>query len=308
MTAARLLITRTHPDAQLPSYQTHGAAGMDLASVEEVVISPGYWELVDTGLEIAIPPGYEGQVRPRSGLAYKHGLTVLNAPGTIDSDYRGPVKVMLVNHDTEPFTVRVGDRIAQLVIAAVAQVHIVETAALGDTERGRKGFGSTGVATPPPPVDRSAAVLTTTGKAPEDERYRELKDNGQQQDYLVLSAEERAKGFVRPYRNTYRHVGCPPPKYPLRDLTPEEQQQHNGRGYVAYEEYPPEAGPVVGRFWTRQQLHGCGGNTTMGSALAETFARDPEFYGGTFCSCCGKHYPVGAEGEFVWLDGTRVGT
>lgn len=117
---------------------------MDLHAVEPMTLAPGAAVAVDTGLALAIPRGFEGQVRPRSGLAIKHSVTVVNAPGTVDSDYRGPVKVLLINHGREPFAINVGDRIAQLVIAPVIQAELVEVDALSDTERGSGGFGSTG--------------------------------------------------------------------------------------------------------------------------------------------------------------------
>jgi dUTP pyrophosphatase len=130
----------------LPAYQSEGAAGFDLraALAENVVIEPLGRALVPTGLVFQIPHGYEGQVRPRSGLAVKSGITVLNAPGTIDADYRGEVMVALVNLGSDPFTVTHGMRIAQLVIAAVARVCPVETDAVDKTRRGSGGFGSTG--------------------------------------------------------------------------------------------------------------------------------------------------------------------
>lgn len=133
-------------DVELPEYQSERAAGMDLrAAVKEpVTIVPGHRALIPTGLVMAIPAGYEGQVRPRSGLALKHGVTVLNSPGTIDSDYRGEVKVLLVNHGEEPFVVKRGERIAQLVIASVVQVPLHVVAELDETERGEGGYGSTG--------------------------------------------------------------------------------------------------------------------------------------------------------------------
>ena len=128
----------------LPRYATAGAAGMDVLSAENVTIAPGARHAVATGLSVAIPPGYEIQVRPRSGLAFKHGIGVPNTPGTIDSDYRGELKVILINHGAEPFEVRRGDRIAQLVLAPVTLAEWDEVAELGDTERGAGGFGSTG--------------------------------------------------------------------------------------------------------------------------------------------------------------------
>jgi len=130
----------------LPRYMTPDAAGMDLrADLEaEIVLGPSERRLVPTGLAVAIPPGFEGQVRPRSGLAVRDGLTVLNAPGTIDADYRGEVKVILINHGPEDFIVRRGERIAQLLISPVAQVVWRETETLDATARGEGGFGSTG--------------------------------------------------------------------------------------------------------------------------------------------------------------------
>ena len=132
----------------LPAYETGGSAGMDLraALAEEapLTLDPGARALVPTGLRIALEPGYEAQVRPRSGLALKHGLTCLNAPGTIDSDYRGEVGVILINHGQEPFVIRRGERIAQLVIARHEQATLVEVEALDETARGTGGFGSTG--------------------------------------------------------------------------------------------------------------------------------------------------------------------
>ncbi|PLK23799.1 dUTP diphosphatase [Porphyrobacter sp. TH134] len=128
----------------LPAYATAGAAGMDVVSAEDVTIAPGARHAVATGLAMAIPEGYEIQVRPRSGLALKHGITVPNTPGTIDSDYRGELKVILINLGTEPFAVARGDRVAQLVLAPVVQAAWDEVAELDATERGAGGFGSTG--------------------------------------------------------------------------------------------------------------------------------------------------------------------
>ena len=132
----------------LPAYETSASAGMDLRAAvpvdAPVTLDPGNRALVDTGLKIALPKGYEGQVRPRSGLAHRHGVTVLNSPGTIDADYRGEVKVLLVNHGREPFAVERGMRIAQLVVAQHARVEWVRREALDETVRGPGGFGSTG--------------------------------------------------------------------------------------------------------------------------------------------------------------------
>jgi dUTP pyrophosphatase len=142
--AKDLPIKRLRPEAVLPSYMTDGAAGLDLAAAESVTLAPGRRALVATGLAIAVPAGHEAQVRPRSGLAVKHGITCLNSPGTIDSDYRGELKVLLVNHGDEPFVVTPGMRIAQLVVAPVTRATIVEVTDLPETARGEGGFGSTG--------------------------------------------------------------------------------------------------------------------------------------------------------------------
>jgi dUTP pyrophosphatase len=128
----------------LPAYATTGAAGMDVVAAEDVMIAPGARHAVATGLAVAIPEGYEIQVRPRSGLALKHGITVPNTPGTIDSDYRGELKVILINLGAEPFTIARGDRVAQLVLAPVVQAAWDEVEELDATERGAGGFGSTG--------------------------------------------------------------------------------------------------------------------------------------------------------------------
>lgn len=128
----------------LPRYATPGAAGMDVVSAEDVILAPGARHAVATGLAMAIPQGFELQVRPRSGLALKHGITVPNTPGTIDSDYRGELKVILINHGDEPFAITRGDRVAQLVLAPVIQGRWEEVEQLDDTVRGSGGFGSTG--------------------------------------------------------------------------------------------------------------------------------------------------------------------
>ncbi|HMO69514.1 MAG TPA: dUTP diphosphatase [Novosphingobium sp.] len=135
------------PHAQgldLPAYATEGAAGMDVLAAEDVTLAPGARHAVATGLALAIPPGFEIQVRPRSGLALKHGISVPNTPGTIDSDYRGELKVILINHGHHPFEVRRGDRIAQLVLAPVTRAAWLEVEELDETARGEGGFGSTG--------------------------------------------------------------------------------------------------------------------------------------------------------------------
>ena len=133
-----------HADLALPSYATEGAAGMDLRSSQSLTIKPHARALVSTGLAIALPHGFEAQVRPRSGLAVKHGVTVLNAPGTIDCDYRGEIKVPLINHGEEDFVITRGDRIAQMVIAPAPQMQLEEVSALDETLRGAGGFGSSG--------------------------------------------------------------------------------------------------------------------------------------------------------------------
>ena len=128
----------------LPSYASDGAAGLDVVAAEDLMLAPGARHAVATGFAIAIPPGYEVQVRPRSGLALKHGITCLNTPGTVDCDYRGEVKVILANLGTEPFEVKRGERIAQLVPAPVLRAEFAEVASLDETHRGAGGFGSTG--------------------------------------------------------------------------------------------------------------------------------------------------------------------
>ena len=140
-----LKFKRIHPEATLPAYAHEGDAGMDVRSVEELEILPGARALVHTGLVMMLPPGWEAQVRPRSGLALKHGVTVLNTPGTIDAGYRGEVGVILANFGSEPFRVGKGDKVAQIVVAPVVRAGIVEAAEVDDTERGAGGFGSTGV-------------------------------------------------------------------------------------------------------------------------------------------------------------------
>jgi hypothetical protein len=158
-----------------------------------------------------------------------------------------------------------------------------------------------------PAVDRSQICLTDGEPVTED--HRELKDNGQQKGYVVLTDVERKKGFVRPVRKSYKHVGLAQPANPLRDLTEEEKERFQRFNYAKYEQYPSDS-TVVGKYWTTDELakigNGCQTITTMGHALAETYARDPKFYGGTFCVGCGKHFPVD---EFVW-EGTneRVGS
>ena len=140
-----LRFRKIHPDAVLPSYAHPSDAGMDVRSVEDLTLAPGKRALVHTGLVMLLPPQYEAQVRPRSGLALKNGVTVLNSPGTIDSGYRGEVGVILINLGDVDFTVRKGDKVAQLVIAPVTQPDVVEVSEIDETDRGAGGFGSTGV-------------------------------------------------------------------------------------------------------------------------------------------------------------------
>lgn len=148
MESVRVAIERLSgsEDLPLPRYMTVHAAGMDIvAAVEaQIVIAPGERALVPTGIAIALPEGYEAQIRPRSGLALKNGVTLVNTPGTIDSDYRGEIRIILINHGTEPFVVRRGDRIAQMVVAPFSRVIWDFTLGLSDTARGSGGFGHTG--------------------------------------------------------------------------------------------------------------------------------------------------------------------
>lgn len=145
MQETEVLFKRLHPDAVIPQYMTQGAAGLDLTTVyEETPLSPGHFRLFATGLAVRIPAGHEGQIRPRSGLAWRDGVTVLNAPGTIDADYCGEVSVLLINHGPLKVWIKKGQRIAQLVIAPVARVRAVERDFICDTGRGTGGFGSTG--------------------------------------------------------------------------------------------------------------------------------------------------------------------
>lgn len=146
MTQVQVTVRRLRDDAVLPRYMTPHAAGLDLHAVleEGLNMQPGERALVPTGIAIALPDGYEAQVRPRSGLALRHGITLLNSPGTIDPDYRGEVGVVLVNLGQEPFTVKNGERIAQLVIAPFVRATLQEVEELGETARGEGGFGHTG--------------------------------------------------------------------------------------------------------------------------------------------------------------------
>lgn len=157
-------------------------------------------------------------------------------------------------------------------------------------------------------------MKTLTDGSPVTPDHSEIDPRtGMQKGYVVLSEEERAKGFVRPVRYSYVHIGPPGPKYPLRDLTAEEQGRYSRFGYVKVEDYPDSEWPAVGRFWTQADLdsagNGCGEVTTMAKPIAETYARNPGFYGMTYCAGCRTHLLVGENGEFVW-EGTdeRVGT
>lgn len=131
-------------DLPLPAYQTSHAAGMDIVAAEECLLAPGERRLVSTGLVLEIPDGFEAQVRPRSGLAVKYGVTLLNTPGTIDADYRGEIRVLMINLGASPFSVARGDRIAQMVFAPVTTAQLALVTTVGETERGAGGFGSTG--------------------------------------------------------------------------------------------------------------------------------------------------------------------
>lgn len=144
MIEVKLMLLPHGQGLELPAYATSGAAGLDLRAAEAVVLKPSARYLMPTGIAIALPLGHEAQVRPRSGLAVKHGVTVLNAPGTIDEDYRGEIKVPLINHGTDDFIIKRGDRIAQLIIARVSKARLVEVSTLDETPRGAGGFGSSG--------------------------------------------------------------------------------------------------------------------------------------------------------------------
>lgn len=141
----QLKIEFVHADAKLPVQARAGDAGMDLFSIVEVTLDPGERALIGTGIKIELPDGFEAQVRPRSGLALKHGVTVLNSPGTVDAGYRGEVGIILINHGSEPFTVEKGMRIAQMVIQRVPNVELVQVKSVSDSERGEQGFGSSGL-------------------------------------------------------------------------------------------------------------------------------------------------------------------
>jgi dUTP pyrophosphatase len=145
-----LLVRRLHPDAAIPAAAYDGDAGLDLASVEEAELAPGERRTIATGIAVAIPPGHAGFVQPRSGLASRHGITVVNSPGLIDSGYRGEIRVVVLNTDSaETFRIEPGDRIAQLVVLALPELRILVTDELPDSERAHRGFGSSAVGTPP---------------------------------------------------------------------------------------------------------------------------------------------------------------
>jgi dUTP pyrophosphatase len=134
-------------DLPLPAYETDGSSGLDIRALvdEPVILEPGDIRLIPTGFSVSIPPGYEGQIRPRSGLALKHGIGMVNSPGTIDSDYRGEIGIVIINWSDRPFTIRRGDRIAQMVITRVCRAEIFEVEDLSTTERGKGGFGHSGM-------------------------------------------------------------------------------------------------------------------------------------------------------------------
>jgi len=145
MFKAKIKFVKLHKDAHIPVFQHKSDAGMDLYAVENDVLEPAEFKIIKTGLQMSLPFGYEAQVRPRSGLAAKKGVTVLNTPGTIDADYRGEVGVILINHGKEPFKIEKGDRIAQMVINKLTRFKVKEVISLDKTKRGDGGFGSTGV-------------------------------------------------------------------------------------------------------------------------------------------------------------------
>jgi dUTP pyrophosphatase len=140
-----LKVKKLNSLAKIPQYKTEGSSGFDLSSVDEVLLKKGSRVLVKTGLSFEIPENFEIQIRPRSGLALKHGITVLNSPGTIDSDYRGELQIILINHSEEDFQISIGDRIAQGILAKVEKMEIVEVSEVNETQRSSGGFGSTGI-------------------------------------------------------------------------------------------------------------------------------------------------------------------
>jgi hypothetical protein len=237
--------------------------------------------------------------------------------GTLEIGTNGEGEVVVVHSDLKPdengvghivFSVEQAHNFARL-LSGKAHEAYEELAAKREAERLKNV----------PPVDRSAQVLASGAPVPEDRSHTQLRDDGQQKGYVVLTVEERAKGFVRPYRDAYKHIGPPGPQFSVRDLTEEERQRYSDYGYVKFESYPEsyKGSNTVGRFWTQEQLNkrgmGCGRITIMSRAIAETYARDPYFYQGTFCSTCRDHFPIGEDGEFVWYemngtDGPKVGT
>ena len=142
----KIMVKKLHPEVKIPQYMTEFAAGMDICAFldDAVTIEPGQRCLIPTGLAFAIPVGYEVQVRPRSGLAIKHGIALVNSPGTIDADYRGEISIILINHGEESFVIQSGDRIAQLIVAPVCQAELIQVDELTETARGSGGFGHTG--------------------------------------------------------------------------------------------------------------------------------------------------------------------
>ena len=146
MHKTQIQVKKLHPDSKVPKYMTELAAGMDICAFldADMTIEPGQRCLVPTGLAFVIPTGYEVQVRPRSGLAIKHGIALVNSPGTIDADYRGEISIILINHGSESFTIHSGDRIAQIVVAPVCQAELILVDDLSETSRGAGGFGHTG--------------------------------------------------------------------------------------------------------------------------------------------------------------------
>ncbi|RME55028.1 dUTP diphosphatase [Candidatus Woesearchaeota archaeon] len=140
----KVKVVKLIEDVNLPSYQTKGSAAMDVEAAESKVIAPGSVEVVSTGLKFELPEGYELQIRPRSGIAFKHGVSVLNSPGTLDEDYRGELKIILINHGTKDFVINKGDRIAQILLKKYEKIEWEHVTSLNDSERGSGGFGSTG--------------------------------------------------------------------------------------------------------------------------------------------------------------------
>ncbi|MGB9674569.1 MAG: dUTP diphosphatase [Nanopusillaceae archaeon] len=140
----KIKVKKLDSKAIIPRYASEGSSGLDLYSIEECRVNPGEIKLIPTGISIEIPDGYEGQIRPRSGIASKYGITIINTPGTIDSDYRGELKLAIINLSKTPYSIHIHDRLAQLVISPVVKVDIEEVNELSETQRGKNGFGSTG--------------------------------------------------------------------------------------------------------------------------------------------------------------------